>query len=207
MRNPTCLSTAAWAFALVAYAGSVGGVEPVNPQPAQADPTATAPASDTQTAPANRRNAKKLNPPAKPKLNGLAQTAISSGIVDCVPRIQQVTDFLTANTKSGAFMFIAPTDANRQIVSASLEIQAGAVSSYASASFAPAGNHECSATYETVSYWANQCADVASRAFPTLPGAGKLGGSITMLDGGANLRVFLMPAGQGCLSIKKELIY
>ena len=207
MRNITCLSSAAWAFALVAYAGGVGGAEPVNPQSAQTSPTATPPASDNPAAPSARRKAKPTSPPAKPKLNGLAQTAVSAGIVDCVPRIQQVTDFLTANTKSGAFLFIAPAEANRQIVSASLEIQAGAVSSYASASFAPAGNTACSAMYETVSYWGNQCADVAGRAFPTLPSAGKLGGSITMLDGGANLRVFLMPAGQGCLSIKKELIY
>jgi hypothetical protein len=197
MHNDSWLRYCALALTLTAYGGSVGGVEP----------TATPQAGEAKVKPSARSKVKKTLPPAKPKFNGLAQTAINSGIVDCVGRIQQVTDFLTANSKSGAFLFIAPSDTNRHIVSTSLEIQAHGASSYASASFAPVGNSGCDALYETVSYWGNRCEDVANRAFPSLPPAGKLGETITMLDGGPNLRIFLMPAGQGCLSIKKELVY
>ncbi len=185
------------ALAVVAYGGSAAGI----------DPERATPAGEVKAEPSTRHKVKKTLPPAQPKLNGLAQTAANAGIVDCVPRIQQVTDFLTANSKSGAYLFIAPADANHHIASASLEIQAKGASSYASASFAPGAGGGCGSLYETVSYWANQCEDVAQRAFPTFPLAGKLGETITMLDGGAYLRVFLMPAGQGCLSIKKEMVY
>ena len=61
--------------------------------------------------------------------------------------------------------------------------------------------------YETVSYWGNRCEEVAKRAFPNFPPAGKLGESIDMLDGGLYMRIFLMPTGPGCLSIKKEMVY
>ena len=199
MRNNSRLRHCTLALALMVYGGSVSGVEPTVPLPQ------TEPSKAEKPVHHKVKKVKQVN--QKPKFNGLAQTAINAGITDCVGRIQQVTDFLTANSKSGAFLFIAPADTNRQIVSASLEIQAGAVSSYASASFAPAGNNACSAMYETVSYWANECETVAKRAFPTFPTAGKLGGSISMLNGGANLKIFLMPAGQGCLSIKKEIVY
>jgi len=185
------------AVALTVYGGLVAGIEPDSSTlGGESKPALTA-----------HRKAKKTIPPAQPKLNGLAQTAVNSGIVDCAGRIQQVTDFLTANSKSGAFLFIAPTDANRHISSASLEIQSNGTSSYATASFAPGGSGGCGTLYETVSYWANQCEDVAKRAFPNFPPAGKLGDSISMLDGGVYLRIFLMPAGQGCLSIKKEMVY
>ncbi|MEI7869554.1 MAG: hypothetical protein WCI11_16820 [Candidatus Methylumidiphilus sp.] len=204
MHKDSWLRYCALALALTAYGGSVGGIEPVATPAVE---SGAGQAATPQAGASSRRKVKQVIPPAQPKLNGLAQTATNAGIVDCVGRIQQVTDFLTANSKSGAFLFIAPTDTNRRIASASLEIQAGAVSSYASASFAPAGNNACSAMYETVSYWANQCEEVAKRAFPTFPNAGKLGGSIIMLDGGPNLKMFLMPAGQGCLSIKKEMVY
>jgi len=196
MHKNSWLRYCALAIALTAYGGGVSGIEPdTNTPDGEPKPTPTA-----------HHKVKKTIPPAQPKLNGLAQTAVNSGVVDCAGRIQQVTEFLTTNSKSGAYLFIAPNDANHHIASASLEIQAKGASSYATASFAPTGGG-CGTLYETVSYWANQCEDVAKRAFPSFPPAGKLGDSISMLDGGVYLRIFLMPAGQGCLSIKKEMVY
>jgi hypothetical protein len=203
MHTDSWLRHCALALALAAYGGSVAGVAP-DAKPQEGEPLPADPAK--AGAPARHR-VKKTQAPAQPKLNGLAQTAANAGIVDCVGRIQQTTEFLTANSKSGAFLFIAPADANRHIASASLEIQANGVSSYATASFAPGGNNGCGALYETVSYWGNPCEEVAKRAYPNFPPAGKLGDSITMLDGGLYLRLFLMPVAQGCLSIKKELVY
>lgn len=145
--------------------------------------------------------------PPPPSLNGLAVAAANGGVVDCVGRIHQVTDFLTKDTKTGAFLFLAPTEANRSIASTSLEIQKNSISTYASASFAPVGATGCAALYETIAYWGNRCEDVARKVFPAFPVTGKLGTTTTMLDGGDAVRVFLMPIAQGCLSIKKELLY
>lgn len=150
---------------------------------------------------------RKGQPPPAPPINGLAQAAANGGVIDCIGRIQQVTDFLTNQNKSGAFLFLSPADANRHLASASLEILAGNVSTYASASFAPNGLGGCGSLYETIGYWANRCEEVATRVFTSYANAGKLSASITLLEGGPNIRVFLMPAGPGCLSIKKEVIY
>lgn len=146
--------------------------------------------------------------PAAAKVNGLAQAAANAGVVDCIGRIQQVSDFLTSTGgKSGAFLFVAPTDANQHLASSSFEVQTGGASTYASASFAPNGQGGCGALYETVAYWGNRCDEVAASAFAGFTPAGKLSDSIIMLAGAPSVRVFLLPAGHGCLSIKKEVIY
>lgn len=195
------LRGATLALAVAVCAGAAGAAEPA------ANPTAKPPAGEAKAKPTAPRKGKKETPPPKPALNGLAQAATNVGVVNCVGRIQQVTDFLTANTKSGAYLFTAPKEPNRHLVSTSLEIRSGAISSYASASFAPVGSSGCGALYETVVYWGNTCDEVAKGAFTGFAPGGKLGDTVNMLEGGPSLRVFLMPAGQGCLSIKKEVIY
>jgi hypothetical protein len=60
--------------------------------------------------------------------------------------------------------------------------------------------------YEAVVYWNMKCDDVAARQFAGLKQIGALRKDITMLDGGPALNVFLMPAGSGCISIKKEVV-
>jgi hypothetical protein len=175
--------------------------------PPKAEEAKTKKASDNK---GKKKEQKPAAPPpaaAEPKLNAIAQTARNAGVVNCLGPVQEVTEFLTAKNKSGAFLFLPPADANRHLLSTSLEVQSGGASSYVGASVAPLPGGGCGALYEAVSYWANDCNDVASKVFTALPAGGKLGETITMLDGGANLRVFLMPVGSGCLSIKKEVIY
>lgn len=141
------------------------------------------------------------------KLNGLAQAAANAGVLDCVGRVQQVTDFIAGRTKTGAFLFLPPTEPNAQLLSASMETQMQNASTYASASFAPNGHGGCDAVYETVAFWGGQCEEVAKKVFTGFTVKGKLHASVTMLDGGVNSKAFLMPVANGCLSIKKEIIY
>ena len=50
------------------------------------------------------------------------------------------------------------------------------------------------------------CALTAARQFAGLKTIGKLKKDISVLDGGVATKVFLMPAGSGCVSIKKEVV-
>jgi hypothetical protein len=194
------------------------------PEPAAAAP-AGVPATPAQppSSPARAEEAPAQGPaqpsaPSKPrkgkakakapaKLNGVAQAAAQAGVSRCVPLINQVTDFLTAQSQTGAFLFLPPVDADNRIASTSLEIQSQNSLAYASASFAPVGEG-CGTLYETVAFWGGPCEAVAQQAFGSLKRAGALRRSILVLDGGPALRIFLMPAAdRGCISIKKEVIY
>jgi hypothetical protein len=133
------------------------------------------------------------------------------GVAKCIARINQVTAFLTGNgsTNSGMVFNAVGPDVNQKLVSTVLEVQGGDNnSSFVSASFAPnATAQDCSATYDAVTYWPQSCSVVASSSFAAFKIAQPLYKSVNTLDGGTFVKVFLMPAGTGCVSIKKEVLY
>jgi hypothetical protein len=132
-----------------------------------------------------------------------------SGVVKCIGRINQITSFVTgSNSNSGMVLNSPSTDANQRIVSSIIEVEGGGSTSFVSASFAPgAGPADCSATYDAVTYWNASCSQVATSNFGAFKATRPLLKSINTLDGGLFAKVFLMPAGNGCISIKKEMLF
>jgi len=141
-------------------------------------------------------------------VNNITQLAMNSGIKACAGRINQVSNFLTAgNPGFGAMLFLPPNNPDQQLVSVSMEIPIkDASAGYASASFAPNQANGCGGMYETVVYWPQKCNEVADKKFGTLKKIGALSKTIYVRDGGVTTKFFLMPAGKGCVSIKKEIV-
>jgi hypothetical protein len=174
----------------VELAGGVSAAEPKPPAPKKAQPAA--PATPAQA--------------AKP-LGAIASAAASQGVKSCLGRIDQVTGFLTGGATVGAFLFNAPDNADKKIYSTSMEIKIADTLAYASTTFAPVGTAGCGAVYDAVTYWPVDCAQTAKTTFANLNPAGFVKNYIQILEGGPALRVFLMPAGQGCVAIKKEVVF
>lgn len=141
------------------------------------------------------------------EVNSITQAAVNAGALACAGRINQVTNFITAGDPSGAFLFAPPAQPDQRITSVSIEINSKEVpAAYASASFAPNQANGCGATYDAVVYWPQKCEAVAAKQFANLKRVGQIKTNITVLDGGVATKVFLMPAGSGCVSIKKEVV-
>lgn len=182
--------------------------------PAQnAPPAAAKPATPAQNAPAPAKTKPaapaKLAAPAQaqaPAVNAVTQAAVQAGVLVSASRINQVLAFLTTDTKSSAFLFLPQKDPNQSIFSVSLGLEiAQSTPRYASASFAPTANGQAGAVYDTVQYVAASLADVETKVFKNLKRKGTLGNAMVILDGGP-MTVFLMPAGSGCVVIKKEVV-
>ncbi len=144
-----------------------------------------------------------------PSVNGVTQATVNAGVLTCASRINQVANFLTDGTQgAGALLFIPPANPDQRLISVSMEIPAAANApvAYASASVAPNQANGCGGMYESVIYWSQSCESVATGNFGELKQAGPLAKTITVLDGGIWTKVFLMPAGAGCVSIKKEIV-
>jgi hypothetical protein len=107
----------------------------------------------------------------------------------------------------GALLFVAPQNPNEQLVSMSLEIIENNEPAYISSSYAPTSKHGCSASYDLVKYWSESCKDVATRVYPQFGNPVILKKRVAILGTEPNIRIFLMPAGTGCVSIKKEIVY
>ena len=137
----------------------------------------------------------------------VAMAAIKAGMTSCADRINQITGFLSADINSDAILYLPPADPDKRLgsVSLGLSLPDGKVA-YASESFAPHQVNGCGGMYETVVYWDGLCVDVAKRQFPAFKQAAVLANTITVLDGGRSIKIFLMPAGTGCVAIKKEVV-
>ena len=143
-----------------------------------------------------------------PSAQGIVDAAVTAGVKSCVDRIYQVSDFLTTGLKTGAIIFPPNSEPDKSLVSFSLALDMpNGKKAYVSESFAPNQASGCSSLYESVVYWEENCTDVAKRQFASLKNASIINNNLIMLDGGTNVRVFLMPAGTGCVAIKKEVLH
>lgn len=158
--------------------------------------------AQTSAPPAARQAVPLQNAPA----NAITQTAVQQGVLNCAARINQVTTYLGYTAQAGALLMTPPAQPDQRLVPLAMELPTDAGAAYASASFAPNQANGCGATYDAVSYWPQKCDAVAARQFAGLKNLGQLKKSITVLDGGMATKVFLMPAGAGCVSIKKEVV-
>jgi hypothetical protein len=144
-------------------------------------------------------------PQAKQALGPIANYATEHGIRQCLGRIDQISNFLTNDAASGAAVFLSPQESDRGLVSVSMEVLGSNGLSYVNTAYAPTARG-CDGVYEAVTYWSGTCEQVAA-TFQGFSRAKPLRQHIQTLDGGPTAKIYLMPAGQGCISIKKEVVY
>ena len=143
-----------------------------------------------------------------PILNPLANAMGQAGVVHCQGRVEQVADFLAdSRSNSGAMLLLPPDHVNDHMISAALEVFDGSVLFYSNMDYAPLVAYGCDAIFETVIYWPNNCETIAKTQFKQAKNTGKMRQYITVLTAGNSLQIFLMPAGNGCVAIKKQAIF
>jgi hypothetical protein len=144
--------------------------------------------------------------PVQATTNVVTQAAVQKGVFSCAGRINQVVNFLGFTEKAGAVLMIPPAQPDSRLIPLAMEIPVEGGIAYVSASFAPNQANGCGATYDSVVYWPQSCVKVKENQFKTLKETGKIRKEITILDGAEGIKFFLMPAGSGCISIKKEVV-
>ncbi len=128
-------------------------------------------------------------------------------ITACAAVIQRAADFLFAGGPGNFSLQPLGPDANRWPTAVTLESTSpdGAQTRFATLIVAPAGT--CSGFYQQVIYWPQSCAVVKKSTFAAFTGDRLLFRTITASEANAGLQLYLMPAGAGCVSIKKELLH
>lgn len=158
--------------------------------------------SNPTTAPPRAGSSAPAPAPAGPGVSTVTQQAVNLGVLSSAGRINQVVNFLTGSNQSGGFLFPVYQQPDSHIFSTSLEVsRPDNTTCYASASFFP--NQD--AVYDSVEYVNKSCLEMEKVVFKDLKRIGVLKKNIVLLDGGT-LKIFLMPAGSGCVVIKKEVI-
>ena len=165
-------------------------------------PKAAPAAVRPESQPANRQPVSSAGAAVHP----ITKAAVDAGLLAPASRLNQIANFLTAGTQSGAILFLRPGQTDLDMLSSSFEaVRQDQSSLYASASFA-AGANGYDAVYDTVEYGTVPCPEIEKKIFDNVRKLGVLKKNITVLEGGA-VKVFLMPAGSGCVVIKKEVVH
>ena len=139
--------------------------------------------------------------------NSLTQAAVQAGALSCAARVEQVTRFVGFGSGVGASLMVPAQPADQRLFAVQMELSAGATSpTLVDITFAPQQANGCGASYEAISYWAQGCEALAAGPFAQLKRVTALQKEILLLDGGSALRVVLIPAGTGCVSVKKEIV-
>lgn len=140
-------------------------------------------------------------------VNPLAQEVTKHGILTCAVRVNQVANYLGFGQHSGALLMVQPGGQDQRLFSIEMEIPSPQGHAYVNSVFAPNQLNGCGASYQAIIYWAQKCEDVAKKGFAPFKKSGHLKKEVTILDGGSSTKVFLMPAGTGCISIKNEIVH
>lgn len=167
-------------------------------------------AADQKPTPAPAEQQVQVVAPKTSSRQQISLAASKSGVVTCLPRINQVVNFISGEAPTGAMLFVAPDNINKNQTSLSLELDNpnSSLSTYVSANFSPSVDGGCSGSYEAITFWLNPCDELAKNVFTTFKPTGrKLKNQIAVLEEGQYARVFLMPAVGGCIAIKKEVLY
>jgi hypothetical protein len=138
----------------------------------------------------------------------LAQAAGQLHMTICAPLAARVTDFLLEGVADANFT-VQPMgpDANvwpTVIVMESAHPDFGRTRlSTITLSPSPRG---CSAMYEQVIHWAQPCASLKADTFAAFQSEHVLNRNIRVSEANPGLQLYLIPAGEGCVSVKKELL-
>jgi len=138
--------------------------------------------------------------------NAITQAAVQTGVLNCAIRINQVSGFLGFGAQAAALLMVPASEPDQRLIPFAMEVPTEWGSAYVSAVFAPNQANGCGAAYDAVMYWPLRCEAVATAQFADFKRVGQMKKDITVLDGGVTTKVFLLPAGSGCVSIKKEVV-
>lgn len=145
----------------------------------------------------------------QPVTNPYVEQAQRGGITQCLSRINQITTFVTNASRHQGIVQLPPrAKINQGMINNAIAVNTGNNTSVVSTYFAPGtAPNECNGAYSAVTYWNASCTLVAKNNFATFPAKDSLMQAVAVLDGGPNVRVMLLPAGSGCISIKQEIVY
>lgn len=140
-------------------------------------------------------------------VNQVAEDAKQKGAnKDCMGRITNMSAFLIGNGQYSSVTYAAPKDADENLFSATIAHKGQDGTHLAFMDVASDDN--CSADYEVVKVWSNNCEQVAANAFKGYAFKGQMANGTFMFESSPTTHIFAMPtAGQGCVTIQKNVIF
>ena len=134
------------------------------------------------------------------------EQAKKAGIKKCLSEIKGITDFIIANKPHGSHSTWSSKNTDESIYSSTIEINHTNDLNVTSIFITPTINNKCSIAYERVAYLGKSCIALSKEDFSKFDYKGELNKTVSILSRESGGHLYLMPAGEGCIAIRKEII-
>lgn len=137
--------------------------------------------------------------------NIIIKQAEKAGIKKCMPSIITMSNFIIDDSNSGVSSYWNSTNPDKHIFTTAIESNISDFTMFTDMSISPVVSGDCNVVYNKIFYLPKSCVAVSKDTYDKAKYKGELNKNITYLDHNG-VDVFLMPAGAGCVVIRKELI-
>jgi len=145
--------------------------------------------------------------PAAGPINPVEMLARQVGASRCADMARRVGDQVVGASPSAGVVLAPSGSTDQALISASIETRDAQGMHFVSAFLAPNARNGCDGGYDDIRYWPKVCDQLVIDELRGLSAIHPLGPEIGTLVAGASQRIYLMPAGAGCVSIRKEILF
>lgn len=171
--------------------------KPAAPAPAKPGAAPAAPAAAPEPAAASRDEP-----------NTMTRAVVQRGALKCAARVEQIAKMLGYGPQSSGLVMAPASPVDQLLFSVVVAHPANATDmGVVGLDFAPNQANGCGASMQAVAYWPQSCKALADGTMSQMKKLEPLKPDILVLDAGPSSKVFLMKAGNGCVSIKKEIVF
>lgn len=136
--------------------------------------------------------------------NIVVTQAKNAGVKQCLSAIEKVSEFIIGDGSAGSHSIWNTDSPDKQAFSVMIERNYSDGTVVTNLNVAPVANGACYAEYEKIMYYTKSCLAV-SHELKDSTYKGELNKEVGVIDhDGVN--VYLMPAGNNCIAVRKETI-
>lgn len=148
-----------------------------------------------------------LQPSTPAKIHPLAENLAKMGAFSCAEKANQIGNFLGGDTAPDLIIHTPQDSPNNRLLMSTMiihdsdkQVVAGSIS------MAPNQVNGCGASYHAVSFFGKACMSATAEKYPSLKfqSINKTDTQIAVIN--KSLWILAMPAGNGCIFIKEEIL-
>jgi hypothetical protein len=148
-----------------------------------------------------------MGPVVQPPAQRLAQALTQIGLTACAAPVMQAGSFLFENGEANFTIQPLGPDANRWPTVVMIEGAHATMGKTRLSTLTIAPGAGCSGFYQQVIYWPQACPELKRTVFAPFTSTRVLLRNVQISELNAGVQLYLMPAGTGCVSVKKELFH
>ncbi|HEY0663811.1 MAG TPA: hypothetical protein VGD18_04310 [Thiobacillaceae bacterium] len=134
-----------------------------------------------------------------------AAQAARAGVRSCLRAIESMESWLTRGQTGNALAFWDGAASDRNLFSALIALENPSGNSLADLNVVPSSDGQCVVEYTQTGYVARSCAEYLASLGPAARFVRDLNGKTALVQG-QGVQIYLSPAGQGCLWMRKQIV-